>query len=55
MLFRSAAGLLRYYGGDRLVLINKTPTPYDGAADLILSGKIGELLGQIDLEGKDRT
>ena len=50
-----AAGLLRYYGGDRLVLINKTPTPYDGAADLILSGKIGELLGQIDLEGKDRT
>ena len=50
-----AAGLLRYYGGDRLVLINKTPTPYDGAADLILSGKIGELLGQIGLEGKDRT
>ena len=50
-----AAGLLRYYGGDRLVLINKTPTPYDGAADLILSGKIGELLGQIDFEGKDRT
>lgn len=46
-----AAGLLRYYGGDRLVLINKTPTPYDSAADLILPGKIGELLGQIDLAG----
>lgn len=44
-----AAGLLRYYGGDRLVLINKTPTPYDSTADLILTGKIGELLGQLAL------
>ena len=39
-----AAGLLNYYGGDRLVLINKTPTPYDGRADLVIAGKIGELL-----------
>lgn len=42
-----AAGLINYYRGDRLVLINKTPTPYDSRADLILSGKIGELLSQI--------
>ncbi len=42
-----AAGLINYYSGSRLVLINKTPTPYDKRADLILSGKIGELLGQI--------
>jgi len=42
-----AAGLINYYRGDRLVLINKTPTPYDSRADLILPGKIGELLDQI--------
>ena len=42
-----AAGLINYYRGKRLVLINKTPTPYDGRANLILHGKIGELLEQI--------
>lgn len=42
-----AAGLINYYRGNRLVLINKTPTPYDGRADLILNGKIGEILSQI--------
>ena len=42
-----AAGLLRYYTGDRLVLINKSPTPYDDAADLRISGPSGEILGQI--------
>ena len=44
-----AAGLINYYQGDRLVLINKTPTPYDSRADLILSGRIGEILGQIQV------
>ena len=42
-----AAGLINYYRGKRLVLINKTPTPYDGRANLILHGKIGELLEQV--------
>ena len=42
-----AAGLIDYYEGHRLVLINKTPTPYDRRADLILHGPIGELLSQI--------
>lgn len=42
-----AAGLLRYYRGNRLVLINKTPTPYDRSADLLLSGPIGEILGAV--------
>lgn len=45
-----AAGLINYYRGSRLVLINKTPTPYDSRADLILTGKIGELLDQIQVE-----
>lgn len=38
-----AAGLLQYYGGDRLVLINKTPTPMDRQADLLIQGSIGEV------------
>ena len=41
-----AAGLVNYYRGDRLVLINKSPTPYDRRADLVLTGAIGEILGQ---------
>lgn len=42
-----AAGLVNYYRGSRLVLINKTPTPYDSRADLIITGKIGEIFAQI--------
>lgn len=33
-----AAGLIDYYQGGRLVLMNATPTPYDGCADLIIRG-----------------
>jgi NAD-dependent deacetylase len=42
-----AAGLVNYYHGHRLVLINKTPTPLDRRADLVISGKIGETLKAI--------
>ena len=42
-----AAGLIDYYHGSRLVLINKTATPLDGRADLAIAGSIGETLGQI--------
>lgn len=42
-----AAGLVDYYQGDRLVLINKAPTSRDSAADLVISGPIGEILSQI--------
>ena len=38
-----AAGLLRYYKGDKLVLINRDPTPYDGAADLVIRDSLGEV------------
>ena len=44
-----AAGLVNYYQGDRLALINKSPTPYDRKADLVLTGSIGEILGQIQV------
>lgn len=40
-----AAGLIDYYQGDKLVLINKSVTPMDSRADLVISGKIGEILG----------
>lgn len=44
-----AAGLVNCYLGDRLVLINKTPTPYDHKADLLLEGAVGEILDQIEV------
>ena len=42
-----AAGLIRYYRGNKLTLINKSPTPYDKEADLVIAGPIGEILGGV--------
>lgn len=42
-----AAGMVRYFSGSNLVLINRDPTPMDSAADLVLHSKVGEVLGQI--------
>ncbi len=42
-----AAGLIRYYQGNRLVLINKSATPYDAEADLLIAGKIGEVFSKL--------
>ena len=42
-----AAGLIDYYRGNKLVLINKTPTPKDKIADLVIQGSIGEIFGQL--------
>lgn len=39
-----AAGFLRYYKGNHLVLINKTRTPIDDKAELALYGSIGDIL-----------
>lgn len=44
-----AAGLIDYYGGNKLVLINKSATPMDRRADLLIQGSIGEVLGQIQV------
>lgn len=40
-----AAGLIDYYNGNKLVLINKSVTAMDSRADLVISGPIGEILG----------
>ncbi|KAB1438701.1 NAD-dependent protein deacylase [Candidatus Galacturonibacter soehngenii] len=41
-----AAGLIDYYKKDKLVLINKDATPMDQRANLLISGKIGEVLSE---------
>ena len=40
-----AAGLIRYYRGHKLVLINKTPTPFDGKVDLLIHDSLGKVFG----------
>ena len=45
-----AAGLIRYYRGDKLVLINLQPTPADGIANLVIHDKVGRVLKEIRVE-----
>ena len=42
-----AAGLIDYYSGDKLVLINKSQTQYDKRANMIFNQPIGELLNKV--------
>ena len=42
-----AAGLIDYFKGDKLVVINKAPTPRDKYADLLIKAPIGEVFAQI--------
>ena len=42
-----AAGLINYYRGHKLVLINKSAVARDLAADLVITDPIGEVLGQL--------
>ena len=42
-----AAGLIDYFKGDKLVVINKAPTPRDRYADLLVQEPIGEVFSQI--------
>lgn len=45
-----AAGLIDYYNGSKLVLINKSSTPYDGRANLVIHESIGKVLGEAVLD-----
>ena len=42
-----AAGLIRYYGGNRLVLINRDATPYDHYANLVFHENLGDIFSQL--------
>ena len=42
-----AAGLIDYYRGNKLVVINLAPTPRDKFADLVIEGKVGEVLSSL--------
>ena len=42
-----AAGLIDYYRGNKLALVNLSSTPYDQYADLVIHEKIGEVFSQI--------
>ena len=45
-----AAGLINYYRGNKLILINRDPTPYDRKADLVINAPIGQVLGEVQVE-----
>lgn len=42
-----AAGLIQYYRGNQMVLINKSITPYDSMADLLISSSLGEVFSAL--------
>ena len=48
-----AAGLIQYYGGNRLVLINRDVTPYDSQADLVLHESLGDVFRYLEPDSID--
>ena len=42
-----AASLINYFSGSNLVVINKSSTPQDSQADLVIEGKIGEVFSKL--------
>ena len=44
-----AAGLIDYYRGHKLVLINKSTTPMDSRADLLIQDGLGNVFSQIEV------
>ena len=44
-----AAGLIDYYRGNKLVLINKSATPMDSRADLVIQEGLGAVFGRVEL------
>ena len=47
LVVHPAAGLIDYFGGKHLVIINLSPTPRDKQADLCIEAKIGEVFGNL--------
>ncbi len=49
-----AAGLIHYFRGKYLVLINRDETPYDGAATLLLRDKVGQIFSALRLPAEEQ-
>lgn len=47
LVVQPAAGLLDYYEGNKMVIINDQPTPYDGRANLVIRDRIGAVIEQL--------
>ena len=47
LVVQPAAGLLDYYEGNKMVIINDQPTPYDGHANLVIRSRIGAVIEQL--------
>lgn len=45
-----AAGLIDYFGGRNLVIVNRDPTPADRRANLVINAKIGEVFARVELK-----
>lgn len=43
-----AAGFIDYFRGDKLIIINKTPSPRDAKADLVIHASLGEVFGKMN-------
>lgn len=48
-----AAGLIRYFKGKHLILINRDATPMDGLATMILHENVGQVLSRLQVKGAD--
>ena len=48
-----AAGLIRYFKGKHLILINRDATPMDGLATMIIHDKVGQVLSRLQVKGAD--
>ena len=47
LVVQPAAGLLDYYEGNKMVIINDQPTPYDTHANLVIRDRIGAVIEQL--------
>ncbi|MBF0909432.1 MAG: NAD-dependent deacylase, partial [Atopobium sp.] len=47
LVVQPAAGLLDYYEGNKMAIINAQPTPYDGRANLVIRDRIGAVIEQL--------
>ena len=45
-----AAGFIRYFSGDRLVLINRDATPMDSIFGLVINDSLGNVMSKIKVE-----